>query len=464
MTTRRSRRDFLRTAAGAAAAAPVLLRAQQTPIRSQAVSPNERIGIALVGMGIRGQQDLRSALRTPGVEVAAVADVYDGRLTLAKELCGQQVFTTRDYREVLARRDVDAVIVATPDHWHAQMAVDAMKAGKDVYVEKPMVQQLDEGLRVVDVSRQNQRIVQVGSQHTSSIVYAKARDLFRAGAIGELNLVEAWINRNSPTGAWQYSVPPDASPQTIDWDRFLGRAPKRPFDPIRLFRWRNYRDYGTGIPGDLFVHLFTGIHFVLDAHGPTRVIASGGVRYWNDGRDVPDVMLALVDYPKTAAHPAFTLSLKVNFAEGAGDSYVFRFVGPDGVLTVGDNAVTLSRRQPPPEPGETSDTFAKATRQQFIDEYRAKYPERAELRSRNDEVFAAPPRYNSTDDHFSNFFAAVRSRRPVVEDAVFGLRAAGPALLANHSYFEGRAIGWDAEKMVRVETDACAADSRSRLP
>src|SRR5262245_34075841 len=162
MTTRRSRRDFLKAAAGATATAPVLLQAQQTPIQSQRASPNARIGVALFGMGIRGQQDLRSALRTPDVELAAVADVYDGRLTLAKELAGPQVFTTRDYREVLARRDVDAVIVATPDHWHAQMAVDAMKAGKDVYVEKPMVQALADGPRVVDAARQTGRILQVG--------------------------------------------------------------------------------------------------------------------------------------------------------------------------------------------------------------------------------------------------------------------------------------------------------------
>jgi hypothetical protein len=175
-------------------------------------------------------------------------------------------------------------------------------------------------------------------------------------------------------------------------------------------------------------------------------------------------MLALYDYPKTTAHPAFTLSLKVNFAEGAGDSYVFRFVGPGGVLTIGDNAVTLSRRPPSKEPGETSDTFAKSARQAFLDEYRVKYPERPELRARNDEVFAAPPQYNSTEDHFRNFFEAVRARRPVLEDAVFGLRASGPALLANHSYFEGRAIGWDAEKMIRVDKDTCAPDSRSRVP
>ena len=371
MTTRRSRRDFLKTVAGTAAAAPTILRAQ-TGAASQRVAANDRIRVAVFGMGIRGQQDVRSALRTSGVELVAAADVYDGRLTLAKELWGGQVFTTRDHREVLARSDVDAVIIATPDHWHAQMAVDAMKAGKDVYVEKPMVQEIEEGPRIIDTARQTGRILQAGSQHPSSIVYAKARELFRAGAIGELNLVEAWINRNSSMGAWQYSIPPDASRTTIDWDRFLGRAPKRPFDPVRLFRWRNYRDYGTGIPGDLFVHLFTGIHFVLDALGPTRAIASGGLRHWNDGRDVPDVMIALYDYPKTSTHPAFTLSLKVNFAEGAGDNTTFRFVGPEGVLTIGDNALTLSRRQPAKEPGHTSDTFAKATEAAFMKEYRAK--------------------------------------------------------------------------------------------
>ena len=447
-----SRREFLQAVAGATAAAPTVLRAQTATTRT--VAPNDRIRVGLFGAGIRGLADLRSALRVPGVELTAVADVYDGRLTLARELWGNQVFTTRDYREVLARPDLDAVIVATPDHWHMPMAVDAMKAGKDVYVEKPMVQDLDEGPRIIEAARQTGRIVQVGSQHVSSIVYAKARELFRAGAIGELNLVEAWINRNSSMGAWQYSIPPDASPQTIDWDRFLGRAPKRPFDPVRLFRWRNYREYGTGIPGDLFVHLFTGIHFVLDALGPTRAIASGGLRKWNDGRDVPDVMLALYDYPKTATHPAFTLSLKVNFAEGAGDAYVFRFVGPEGVLTIGDNSVTLSRRPPAREPGQTADTFAKATQDAFMKEYRAKYPERPELQPRSDETYAAPARYSSADDHFRNFFEAVRTRRPVVEDAVFGLRAAGPALLANHSYFENRAIGWDAEKMTRISLES----------
>jgi predicted dehydrogenase len=452
MAMRPSRREFLNitAATGLAAAVPSAVPAQTSaPTPAQNVPPSERIQIATIGVGIQGISDTRTALRVPGVELVAVADVYDGRLTLAKELWGDQIFTTRDYREALARPDIDAVIIATPDHWHARMAIDAMKAGKDVYVEKPVVQDIEEGPQVIDAARQTNRILQVGSQRVSSMVYAKARDLFRAGSIGELNLVEAWMNRNSSIGAWQYSIPPDASSATIDWDRFLGNAPKRPFDPVRLFRWRNYRDYGTGIPGDLFVHLFTGIHFVLDAIGPTRVMATGGLRYWHDGRDVPDVMLALFDYSKTAAHPAFTLSLKVNFANGGGDDQAFRFIGPDGMLTIGGAAVTVSRRQRPKDPGQTSDTFAKAMQEAYMTEHRAKYPDQPELRPTSEEVFAAPPGYSDSYEHFRNFFDSVRTRQPSVEDATFGYRAAAPALLTNESYFEGRAIGWDPERMRR---------------
>src|SRR6267142_3167309 len=309
--TRGSRRDFLKSVAGATATLPIMLRAQNAAPRT--VAPSDRIRFAAIGVGIRGQADLLSALRTPGVELVAAADVYDGRLTLARERWGNQLFTTRDYREVLARPDVDAVLIATPDHWHMRISNDAMKAGKDVYCEKPMVQSLEQGKQVIETAQQTNRIFQVGSQRVSSIVYKKAKDLLASGAIGELNLVECWWDRSSAIGAWQYSIPPDASPATVDWDRFLGRAPKRPFEPVRLFRWRNYQDYGTGVAGDLFVHLFSGIHLVCGSNGPTRIMATGGLRYWKDGRDVPDVMLALLDYPKTETHPDFTLALRVNF-------------------------------------------------------------------------------------------------------------------------------------------------------
>lgn len=443
-----SRREFLKIAAAGVAATSPSVHVLAQDQAAQPASALDRIQLALIGAGGQGMSDTRTALRVPGVELVAVADVYQGRLDRSKEIWGTQLFTTRDYREVLARPDVDAVIIATPDHWHARMAIDAMRAGKDVYLEKPMVQDVEEGPRVIEAAKTTNRILQIGSQRVSSIIYAKARELFKSGAIGELNFVEAWWHRNSAMGAWQYSIPADATPETVDWDRFLGDAPKRPFEPIRLFRWRNYQDYGTGIPGDLFVHLFSGIHYVLDSFGPTRIMASGGLRYWNDGRDVPDVVVGFYDYPKTEAHPAFTLMLKVNFADGGGgEGHTFRFAGPDGVIMIGGSGVTLARQERPADPGLSTGTFTTALQEQMAKEHRAKYPEQDELRPRAETVYTAPSGYSDTYDHFRNFFDAVRSRKPVVEDAAFGYRAAGPAVLTNQSYFEQRAIGWDPAAM-----------------
>src|SRR5271166_6096224 len=369
-----------------------------------------------------GQGDVKSSLAAGGKLVAA-ADVYQGRLTRCQEVWGKDVFITRDYREVLARPDVDAVIVATPDHWHQQISIDAMNAGKDVYCEKPMTQRLDDGLTMVAAQRKTGRILQVGSQRVSSILYQKARDLYHAGAIGELNLVEAWWDRNSAIGAWQYSIPPDATEANIDWDRFLGRAPKRPFEARRLFRWRNYRDYGTGVAGDLFVHLFSGMHFVTGAIGPTRVYATGGLRFWKDGRDVPDVMLGLYDYPKTAQHPAFNLALRVNFVDGGSENSGFRFIGSEGILTI-DQGVTVVKTPREIEPGYTIGTFPQATQDQFLKEYREKYPQRRPtadgIRPQAEEKFMPPRGYSDHVDHHRNFIQAVRTRKPVVEDAVFG--------------------------------------------
>jgi predicted dehydrogenase len=438
-----TRRHFLQTTAAAGMAAPVM--AQNKP-----VSANDRIQIALIGAGGMGSGDVASALQQRGVEIVAAADVYDGRLERAKERWGPHVFTTRDYREVLARPEIDAVIVATPDHWHAQISVDAMNAGKDVYCEKPMVQKVEDGRRVADAQQKTGRILQVGSQRVSSILYEKAKQLIKAGAIGQINMIEAWWDRNSAIGAWQYSIPPDASPQTIDWDKFLGSAPKRPFEPIRLFRWRNYQDYGTGVAGDLFVHLFSGMHYIMNSLGPNRIFATGGLRFWKDGRDVPDVMLGIYDYGETKEHPAFNLALRVNFVSGAGESSGFRFVGSEGQLFVGDS-VKVAKQPREAEPGYTIDTFSKGTREKFLEQYRQKYPaQRAQadsIRPKADEEYLPPRGYSDHLDHHRVFFEAVRSRKPVVEDAVFGLRAAGPALLSNTSYFGKKVVLWDPQNM-----------------
>ncbi len=439
-----TRRHFLTTTAGLAASA---LAAQET------TSPNGRVHVATIGLGGMGTEDTHTSTHVPGVQLVAVADIYQGRLDHAKEVFGKDIFTTRDYREVLARKDIDAVIIATPDHWHSTISIDAMNAGKDVYCEKPMVQRVDDGKQVIAAHEKTGRIMQVGSQRVSSIVYQKAKELYRNGAIGELNMVEAWWDRNSAIGAWEYSIPLDATPETIDWDRFLGRAPKVPFEPVRLFRWRNYRDYGTGVAGDLFVHLFSGMHFVTGAIGPTRVYATGGLRFWKDGRDVPDVMLGLYDYPATGAHPAFNLALRVNFVDGAGESSGFRFVGSEGIMTIGEG-VTLSKQPRESEPGYTIETFTDAMQKDFLEAYRKKYPPQPmnadSIRPRDEEKYVPPQGYSDHFDHHRNFIQAVRTRKPVVEDPTFGFRAAGPALLSNISYFEQRMCKWDPATMTLV--------------
>lgn len=394
-----------------------------------------------------GQGDAKNATSLPGVELVAAADIYDGRLARMKEVYGPGTFTTRDYREVLARPDVDAVIVATPDHWHAAITKDALAARKDVYCQKPMVKQIAEGREVVEAHKKSDRMLQVGSQYASSIVFEKARQLMAAGAIGQLNLVEAWLDRNTSVGAWQYSIPPGASPENVDWDRFLGNAPKRPFDPVRLFRWRNYNDYGTGLAGDLYVHLLTGLHMVTGSLGPTRVYSCGGTRYWKDGRDAPDVMLGVLDYPE------FTLAIRVNLACGnVTESFGFRFVGSEGQMTVGLNGLTLAKTPRETEPGYTIDTFPKQVREDFLRTYRQQHPQPRvnadSIRPQAEMKFNAPAGHSAHLEHHRNFYNAVRTRKPFFEDSVFGLRTAGPSLLTNTSMWEGRACNWDPQRMM----------------
>ena len=444
-STMLDRREFLRLAAQTTAATAITtnlepLFAQAAPARS----PNDMIQLALVGAGIQGQFDTKTAIQVPGVKLVAVADCYDGRLTHSKELWGPDLFTTRDYREILARKDVDAVLIATPDHWHKTAAMDAMKAGKDVYLEKPMIHVYPDGPEIIETARSTNRILQVGSQRVSSIVYAKAKELLASGIIGKLNMVSAYWDRNSSIGAWNYSIPLDASPETCDWPRFLGSAPTMPFSAERFFQWRKWKDYGSGVAGDLFVHLFSGTHFITGAHGPTRALATGGLRYWKDGRDADDVMLALFDYPE-----GFNLSLHVNFVDGGEESEGFLFTGSEGLMTIAGNSVSVSRTPPESEPGYTVSTFSDAMQKAYIEEYRKKYPLAHFSGTPPEDVqkFAAPVGYVDSYDHFKNFFASVRSRQPVVEDATFGFRAAGAALLSNLSVERGRVVSWNPETM-----------------
>ncbi|HEY9258354.1 Gfo/Idh/MocA family oxidoreductase [Chitinophaga sp.] len=415
------------------------------------ISPNDKIRIACVGMGIMGFGDVETAIKVPGVEFVGAADLYDGHLARVKEVFGPQVYTTRDYRELLKRKDIDAIIVATPDHWHDTIAIAAMEAGKAVYCEKPMVQQIAEGHQVIAAQKRTKAVFQVGSQRVSSIALAEARKRYQAGEIGRLNVVEARMDRHSALGAWQYSIPPDASPATVDFDTFLKDTAKLPFDPVRFFRWRNYQAYGTGIPGDLFVHLISGLHFITGSIGPTSIYASGNLVQWKDGRDVPDTVVAIFDYPETKEHPSFQMTLRVNFADGSGGGEYTRLIGTEGVLELGWNDFKIKKHKLPEAPGyggwDTYNTFTKAQQAAYVKQYDAKYPADKRNAIETSSAYAAPKGYDDRLEHFTNFFESMRTGKAVVEDAVFGLRAAGPALLTNESYFSKKLINWDPVNM-----------------
>jgi predicted dehydrogenase len=426
---------------------PGTLLAPQQSESEKPVAANDHIQIALIGAGGQGQYDTKIAASIPGIKVVAAADCYNNRLAHCKELWGPDILTTRDYREILDRKDIDAVIIGTPDHWHKQASIDAMNAGKDVYCEKPMIHLYADGPAMIEASRTTKRILQIGSQRVSSIVYAKAKEIFASGAIGQLNMISAFWDRNSSIGAWNYTVPPDASTETCDWPRFLGTAPKIPFNAEQFFQWRKWKAYGSGVAGDLFVHLFSGIHFITGAHGPTRAMATGGLRFWKDGRDVPDVLLGLFDYPE-----GFNLALRVNFVNGGSEGEGFLFTGSEGTMEIAGNTLIVNRVPREKEPGLMIGSFTEAMQKSITAAYREKYPlvgPTEPTRVGNDR-YVVPRDYSDSYDHLKNFFAAVRSRQPVVEDAVFGYRAAGAALLTNLSYERDAIVKWDPEAMKLV--------------
>lgn len=458
------RREFLKKAggslalasvgtgmAGSASAKGILLRSD---IRSQA---NDRIRIGLIGAGIIGHYDTDAALTIDGVELVAACDLYSGRLTYAKEKYGKDLFTTRDYREILARPDIDAVLVCTPDHWHQRIAIDAMKAGKHVYCEKPMVQRIEDGQAIIDTQKATGKVLQVGSQRASSVAVLEAKKVLQSGVIGDLTFVSAYCDRSTANGAWDYSIPTDASPETVDFDTFLGYAPKIPFDATRFFRWRNYSDYGTGAAGDLIVHLLTTVHAITNSKGPNKIFSAGDLKYWKDGRDAYDVINALMTYPKTQEHDSFQVTTRVNLCDGEGKGeFGLKLIGTNGVINIGWNdytVQTLKREEAPGFGGYDSYTsFSAAQKKEFQKWYVATYgSEKGGGFAKNEPTkFEAPQGYDDRVDHMITFFNGVRTGSPILEDAAFGLRAAAPSLACNLSIAQEKPILWDPVAMKLV--------------
>ncbi len=416
------------------------------------ISAGDKIRLGVIGFGVQGHFDLRSALKVPGVELAGICDLYTGRIQNAKEMYGDQIYTTRNYKELLDREDIDAVIIATHDVWHAKITKDALAKGKHVYCEKPMVYKISEGPAVIEAQKKSGKVLMVGSQRVSSIGLAKAKELLAAGEIGKLNMVNAVYDRQSSIGAWEYTIPKDADAESTDWERFIEVTAKMPYDSKKFFWWRAFKEVGTGVAGDLFIHLLSGTHLVTNSKGPETIYSTGQFSHWKDGRNLPDVMSGVMQYGETGDHPAFQLTLQVNFVSGTGGQEVTRFVGSEGVMDVKGNNITIKHSIMPEAPGfggyDSVFTFSKAMQDEMTKEYEAKWTQAQKTRPIKEDITYRPPAgYDEHVDHFTNFFDAIRIGKPVVEDATFGFRAAAPALACNESYLNKKIIHWDPVNM-----------------
>src|SRR6476620_551653 len=345
-----SRRRFLQQIGATgilAAAAPLSSSAakekaeERTLFYEKKISAGDKIRLGVIGFGIQGHFDLQTALKVPGVELAGICDLYTGRIQNAKEMYGNDLFTTRNYHELLEKSDIDAVIIATTDCWHARIIKDALAKGKAVYCEKPMVYKISEGPGVIEAQKKSGKVLQVGSQRVSSIGLAKAKELLAAGEIGKLNMVNAVNDRQSSIGAWEYTIPKDASAETTDWEEFIKVTGKMPYDPKKFFWWRAFKEVGTGVSCDLYIHLLSGTHFITNSKGPESIYSSGQFSYWKDGRNMPDVMAGVMQYGDTAEHPAFQLTLQVNFISGTGGSELTRFISSEGTIDGKGNDITV---------------------------------------------------------------------------------------------------------------------------
>ena len=436
-----SRREFLGVSAAAAgatlAASTILLNPE--PLYAQAtVAASDRLRFGIIGVGMQGIGLLAAAIDLPGIECVRACDLYDGRHTLAREITNKtDLPVTRRYQELLADKEIDCIIAAVPDHWHKQIVVDAVSAGKDIYCEKPMSHTAAEGAEMVDAYKRTGRIVQIGAQRTSSLICKKAKEIVDQGMLGDLMLVEGWLGRNDPTGAWEYPPPFDLSPENLDWDTWQGTVPKRAFSPEIFARWRCWKEYGTGVSGDLLVHLVSGMMFVLNWNeAPKRVMAMGGILRWKDGRNMPDVHTSLFQYGQIPVY--MRLSLGTEMPE------TYRFQGSKGILEMSEFGLSYT-----PQTGKDSGPsyydggFPHAMRAAYEKQWHQDNDPKLGQEPMPETITFKGPDYDDVKPHLWTFFQAVRSRKPVVQDAVFGHHAALACHMANESYFRQQAVQWD---------------------
>jgi len=402
---RLTRRRFVARSAGAAVAV-VATSALPTALSAAAWArvpgANQRLRLGVIGTGSRGRDVMGVFQRQPGVAVVALNDVYDAALAEARATAGTEARTYADYRRLLDARDVDAVLIATPDHWHAQQAVDACAAGKDVYIEKPLTHAAEEGHRIARAVRDARRVMQVGLQQRSGAHYLQAkREYFDSGRIGTVTYVRTWWHGN---GFHLRKPTFTAQPAGLDWRQWVGPARMRPFDALQFWNWRSYFDFGGGTITDLFTHWIDVAHLFLGDDLPMAASAAGGVYHYKDGRTAPDTVNVLLEYPR-----AWTASFEATLAPGARGAAI-EFMGTEGSLLIDREQYTFrpaGRDAPPVTVRATGDL---------------------------------------TEAHVRNFIECVRSRATPNSDVVSGHRSALASHLGKQAYLEKRRVAFDVRR------------------
>ena len=437
-----TRREFIGVSAAVAGASLAEKTLRLTPntlsLPKRPVAPSDRVRFGMIGVGMQGSSLLGTSVSLAGVECAAACDLYDGRHTLAREIVRPDLPVTRRYQQLLDDKNIDCIVAAVPDHWHRQIVIDAVSAGKDIYCEKPMSHSAADGVAMVAAAKRSVRIVQIGSQRVSSNITAKAREMISQGMLGDLMLVEGYLGRNDPNGAWQYPPPPDLSPANVDWDTWQGDVrPKRPLDPKVFARWRCWKEYGTGVAGDLLVHLISGMMVMLDINeAPKQAFAVGGIRHWKDGRNMPDVIATNYYYGDLPVY------MRLNLATEMPETY--RFQGSKGLLEVNQSGLTFTPQTSEDSyPSYYAYSFPKALREAYFAKWHAENDARVAKEATSQVTTFRGHDYDDIEPHLQNYFNAVRSRKPVVEDALFGHHAALACHMANESWSRKNVVTWD---------------------
>lgn len=396
-----------------------------------------------------GQDDL-------DVDLAGVCDVFDVRAARCQAAARNRVRPGRGgmnqarrfrhYQELLDCPDIDAVIIAAPDHWHAQMIVDAVQAGKHVYCEKCMTRTEDEVSRVAEAVRGSRAVFQLGHQNRQLESHRKAREIVQRNVLGRITLVETTTNRNDPSGAWVYDIHPQGSQETIDWDQFQGPAPKRvPFSKERFFRWRCWFDYGTGLAGDLLSHEYDAVNQILDLGIPRSATASGGIYFFKDGREVPDVFQVVYEYPERELTLVYSATLGNGRARGK------VLMGHDASMEVGNNVRVLV------DSGSTR--YKDWLKQEVVDtehpmlSYRPGYKGVDAVTSATEEYFASRGllftyqggrRVSTLHLHVKEWLDCIRHGGTPSCGIERGVEEAITCHMATESYRRGRKVEWDS--------------------